>query len=86
MKLILHGKPGSRKKLILLDRLPLLVEELGVATPERIRQIYRRKHGEPVGWNTVARYLRALVNEGILEEQILTSGKTRNTVMYRLKR
>ena len=85
MKLIVHGRPGARKKVHLLERLPVIVEELGVATPERIRQRYRVKYNEPVGWNTIVRYLRRLVSEGLIQEECVTSGKNRHTVLYRIR-
>ena len=85
MKLVLHGRAGRQKKAILWQRIPVVVEELGVATPERVRQHYHEKFGEPVGWHTVARYLRSLSYQGLLHEQVVTSGKGRNTVVYRLK-
>ena len=72
--------------MIVRERIPLILEELGMATPQHIRQRYRYKFSEAVSWNTVVRHLRVLLEEGVVTEQITTTGRGRNTVLYQLKR
>lgn len=86
MTLILHARPGGKPSMIVRQRIPILLEELGLATPERIRQRYRVRFREPVAWNTVARHLQALVDSGHAIEHVVNAGKTRNTVLYELRR
>ena len=85
MSLSLHGKPGAKPKMIVRERIPLILEELGVATPKRICQRYRQKFDEPVAWTTIARHLRVLVAEGEVNEHVVTEGRGRNTALYALK-
>ena len=86
MSLILHKKPGAKPKLIVRERVPLILEELGLATPSHVRRRYLEKYGEAVAWTTVVRHLRALVQAGLVTEQVSTEGKGYNVVLYRLKR
>lgn len=86
MNLVLHRRPGAKPKLVVRERLLVLLEELGVATPQRLRARYRERFGEPVGWNTISRHLRALVEAGSVREHTVTAGKRRNTVLYEIPR
>ena len=84
MNLILHKKPGAKPNMIIRRRLPLIIEELVLATPSTIRRRHLEKYGEPVAWTTVARHLRVLVKAGIVAEQVSTAGKGYHIVLYRL--
>ena len=86
MTFVLHGRPGRKPKMIVREQIPVILEELGLAGTEHIRRRYREKFGESVGWHTVARHLRSLVDAGEIKEQVITDGNGRNTVLYALKR
>lgn len=59
--IIRRGRPYNS---LIRERILRILEELPIATPQRIKERYEANYRVPISWNTVANRLTELTGEG----------------------